>query len=609
MELANVTLNEDFYEIIEEEHISEQDSIRLEKEYGSELQVLCNPDRLDKIAQYIAYHFPRRGYLGKGMVVAIDKFTAVRLHDLVKHHWQKELKKINKKIASAPEDKKKELKEMRDWMRETEMRVIISEEAGEEEKFAKEGLDIKSHRALMNNVNDEGQDLEDIFKMPESKFRLVFICSMWLTGFDVPTASVLYLDKPMRDHTLMQAIARVNRITDFEINGKKKINGLIIDHCNVFGRLKKAMSTYGGNVETGLQSKEGNEATEEVVKDTSVLFDLLKDCINECCNWCKNHEIDLPLILETNEVFNKIEDFHKYADTIIGMKNGREQFKVYDNAISSLYDACRPDILKHRKDYALAEVIHYLRKVVDNNRENDDIDRAKHRIKNLLNESLVATTGLVKEGTVSDSLPSYGIKSYKEIDLSKLDIDKLKEEFKQSKYKNIEIDDLRNFLQSKLNKMLQQNSTRSDFATRLQNIIDRYNAGNQENEEFFEELLRYQESLSEEQQRAAREGLTEEELEIFDLLKKENLTKDETQKVKLAAKELLAKLKENQRTIFIYEWYKNTEQHAKAFDLVRDTLNDYLPDSYDRNLFTVKRDLVFKCILSKAVQNNITQSA
>ncbi|MCC8174360.1 MAG: HsdR family type I site-specific deoxyribonuclease [Odoribacter sp.] len=222
VELANVTLNEDFYEIIEDENISEQDSIRLEKEYGNELQVLRNPDRLDEIAQYIAYHFPRRGYLGKGMVVAIDKFTAVRLYNLVKHHWQEELKRVNIEIASAPEDKKKELKEMRDWMRETEMRVVISEEAGKEEKFAKEGLDIKPHRALMNNVNDEGQDLEDIFKMPESKFRLVFICSMWLTGFDVPTASVLYLDKPMKDHTLMQAIARVNRITDFEIHGKKR---------------------------------------------------------------------------------------------------------------------------------------------------------------------------------------------------------------------------------------------------------------------------------------------------------------------------------------------------------------------------------------------------
>lgn len=609
MQLANETLNEDFYEIIEDENVSEQDSIRLEKEYGNELQVLRNPDRLNEIAQYIAYHFPRRGYLGKGMVVTIDKFTAVRLYDLVKHHWQEELKRLNKKIASAPEDKKEKLKEIREWMRETEMRVVISEEAGEEEKFAKEGLDIKPHRALMNNVNDEGQDLEDIFKMSESKLRLVFICSMWLTGFDVPTASVLYLDKPMKDHTLMQAIARVNRITDFQINGKIKKNGLIIDHCNVFGRLKKAMSTYGGNVATELQFKEGNEATEEVIKEASVLFNLLKDCINECCNWCKNYEINLPAILETNEVFNKVEDFHKYADTIIGIKNGREQLKVYDNAISSLYDACRPEILRYRKDYTLAEVIHYLRKIIDNNRENDDIDNAKHRIKNLLNESMVATNTLVKEGDTYEYVASYGIKTYKEIDLSKLDIDKLKEEFKQSEYKNIEIDDLRNFLQSKLNKMLQQNSNRSDFATRLQNIIDRYNSGSLENEEFFEELLKYKESLTEEQQRATREGLTEEELEIFDLLKKENLNKDETQKVKLAAKKLLAKLKKNQSTIFIDYWYDDTQLRSKASDLVKNTLHEYLPISYDQNIFPIKSNQVFNLILTKSVQGNMVYGA
>lgn len=607
MQLTNETLNDDFIDIIEDENVSEQDSIRLEKEYGNELQIIRNPDRLNEIAKYIAYHFPRRGFLGKGMVVAIDKFTAVRLHDMVKYHWDEELKRLNKEIASASESDKKKLKEMREWMRETEMRVVISEEAGEEEKFAKEGLDIKPHRALMKSVNKEGLDLEDIFKLPESRFRLVFICSMWLTGFDVPTASVLYLDKPMKDHTLMQAIARVNRITDFEINGKKKVNGLIIDHCNVFGRLKKAISTYGGNVDTELQFK--NEANDQTIKEASVLFNLLKDSINECSNWCKNYGIDLPSILESDKVFDKVEDFYKYADIIIGIKNGREQFKVYDNAICSFYDACRPEILKCKKDYVLAEVIHYLRKIIDNNKETDDIDRAKHRIKNLLKESVVATTDLVREGIVSESIVSHGIKTYKEVDLSKLDINKLREEFKKSEYKNIEIDDLRNFLQSKLEKMLKLNSTRSDFATRLQNIIDRYNAGNQENEEFFEELLKYKESLSEEQQRAALEGLTEEELEIFDLLKKENLTKEETQRVKLAAKELLIKLKESRQNIFIHKWYNDTKHRSNVFNLVSDTLHEYLPTSYDQNIFKIKRDLVFNSILTKEVQGNMMKGA
>lgn len=608
MQQANATLSEDFLEIIEDENLSEQDSARLEREYGNELTVLRNPDRLDEIAKDIAYHFPRRGYLGKGMVVAVDKFTAVRIYDFVSKHWQEELKNINREIASATGAKQEELIKRRQWMRETEMAVVVSEEAGEEEKFTKEGLDIKPHRIKMNTVDDEGQDLEDIFKNPDSKFRLVFLCSKWLTGFDVPTASVLYLDKPMKDHTLMQTIARVNRITDYEIDGKPKRNGLVIDYCNVFGRLKKAMSTYGGNTPTE-EDTSFDDDSESPVKKGEVLFDLLQKSIEECVAWCKSYDINLSFILEQDKIFNQVEDFYKFADKIIGIKNGREQFKVYDNAISSLYDACRPEILKRKQEFVLAEVIHYLRNIVENNKDDINIDRARYRFKKLLDESIVTEKPLDKQGILSESTVNYGIKAYREIDLSKLDINKLKEEFKQSKYKNIEIDDLRNFLEDKLSKMLNENSTRTDFATKLQNIIDKYNAGSYENEEFFGELLKYQASLSEEQHRAAREGLTEEELEIFDLLKKDNLTKEETQKVKLAAKQLLIKLKENRRTLLIHEWYKDSAQQEKVKDLIGNTLDSYLPDSYDRNIFSTKKSEIYNCILTKSVQGTMMLGA
>ncbi len=603
MQQANTTLNEDFLDIIEDENLSEQDRTRLEKEFSTELTVLRNPERLDDIAKDIACHFPNRGYLGKGMIVAVDKFTTVHLYNLVSKHWQKEIKKLNKQIASATGQTKEELLQKRQWMRETEMAVVVSEEAGEEEKFEKEGLDIKPHRAKMNQINDEGQDLEDIFKNPDSKFRLVFLCSKWLTGFDVPTASVLYLDKPMKDHTLMQTIARVNRITDYEINGKPKKNGLIIDYCNVFGRLKKAISTYGGSLSENLHDANTSEYT---VKEADTLFDLLQKTIDECVTWCKNHDIDLNSILKHDQTFNQIEDFYKFADTIIGIENGREQFKVYDNAICSFYDSCRPEILQRKQEFILAEVIHYLRKIIENSPNDIDTDNARHRIKNLLNESIISEKSLTDPNSVEEpAIGNHGIKAYREIDLSKLDIDQLKKEYKQSLYKNIEIDDLRNFLEIKLREMLSQNHTRTDLATKLQDIIDRYNAGSSENEEFFEELLKYQASLSEEQGRAAREGLSEEELEIFDLLKKENLTKEENQKVKLAAKQLLIKLKENSRTLLINEWYKDTVQREKVIDLIGNTLDEFLPDSYNRNIFSAKKSEVYDCILTKSLQGTL----
>lgn len=86
------------------------------------------------------------------------------------------------------------------------MAVIISEDADEEAKFAAQGLSISAHRAKMNDIKD-GRDIEDRYKDPNDPLKLVFVCAMWLTGFDVKNLSTLYLDKPMKGHTLMQAIA------------------------------------------------------------------------------------------------------------------------------------------------------------------------------------------------------------------------------------------------------------------------------------------------------------------------------------------------------------------------------------------------------------------
>ena len=122
--------------------------------------------------------------------------------------------------------------------------MVVSEEADEEKKFAKQKLDIKPHRERMNRMDEHGHDIEYNFKDPEHPLQLVFVCAMWLTGFDVPTLSTLYLDKPMKDHTLMQTIARANRVTSWKINGVEKKNGEIIDYYNVFRNMRKALRDY-----------------------------------------------------------------------------------------------------------------------------------------------------------------------------------------------------------------------------------------------------------------------------------------------------------------------------------------------------------------------------
>jgi type I restriction enzyme R subunit len=548
------------------------------------------------------YHFPRRGYLGKGMVIAIDKFTAVKMYDKVKRLWEEEKRKLQTQINSLKDSREKEeQKRLLDWMRKTDMAVIVSEEAGEEDKFEKQNLEIKSHRKRMLTTDENGYDLEYKFKKPDDPLRLVFVCSMWLTGFDAPTVSTLYIDKPMKDHTLMQTITRANRVTDYLINNKPKKNGLIVDYYNVFRNLKKAFASYGGGTFGGASSGE-----DVPVQEKEQLYVLLADAINECREWCSTIGVNLTEISESKVLFNKLGLFDDFADTIVANDEHRKQFVVYDNTIDALYEACKPEILGRRKDFPLAAIIHYLREVIDGKADRTDLESAKRRISQLLDESIVAHA--VEEQNSNRPLieniaaegNAFTIKPWKQIDLSKLDIEKLKEEYKEAPHKNIEIADLRAFISDKLQQMMERNVTRISFAQKLQEIIDRYNSGNSTNENYFEDLMNFMDKMREEEMRAAKEGLTDAELEIFDLLKKENLTKDEEQKVKLAAKSLLHKLQEERPTVLITDWFKDTQTRMIVQQAIKKVLHETLPDSYERAIYSLKCDNVYEHFLTMA---------
>jgi type I restriction enzyme R subunit len=593
--LQNDDIDDDLAEIVSDENLSAENQDKLEREFAQEMSVLKRDSRLEIIAKDIVYHFPRRGYLGKGMVITIDKFTAVKMFDKVKRLWEEEKRELQKQINQAKDpEEKAELKLTLEWMRKTDMAVIVSEEAGEEEKFDKEGLDIRPHRKRMKSVDDNGQEIEDKFKSPSDPVQLVFVCSMWLTGFDAPTVSTLYLDKPMKDHTLMQTIARANRVTDFTIHGKPKKNGLVVDYYNVFRNLKKAFASYGGgSIGTGEDNDENSPA-----RDIEQLFVLLKDAITECDAYCKTINIDLHQIKLSKEIFSKINLFDEYANLILANDEHKKQFIVYDNTIDALYEACKPEIVGRRSEFPLAAIVQYLRQVIDGKADRGNLDSAKRRISQLLDESIIAQEDKeVKEDTKDMQLAAekreYFIKAWKQIDLSKLDVDKLKEEYKKAPYKNIEIADLRAFIQDKLQMMMDRNVTRRSFSEKLQEIIDRYNSGNSSNENYFDDLMAFVEKMKEEEMRAAKEGLTEEELELFDLLKKDKLTKDEEQKVKLAAKNLLHRLKDERPKVLINDWHKDTQTKLQVQAVIKELLDKELPISYDRAIYAAKCDAVF----------------
>jgi type I restriction enzyme R subunit len=585
--IQNEDLDDDLADIVEEENLDDAQQAKLENRFAKEIEVIKREDRLETIAKDIVYHFPRRGYLGKGMVVSLDKFTAVKMYDKVTRLWKKEIKELRGAIKKLTDpDEKNRLQRRLDYMRLVGMAVIVSEECDEEKKFEKQKLNIKAHRGRMNTVDEHGHDVEYNFKDPGNTLQLVFVCAMWLTGFDAPTLSTLYLDKPMKDHTLMQTIARANRVTSWKVNRVEKKNGEIIDYYNVFRNMRKALKDYA-------QGQEGQENLP--VQDKAELFKLLDGAIEQGTAFCSELAIDTTGLLQSKDVFKNVDAFDEYANKLLAKDEWRKGFAIYENTITSLYEACKPEILGSPAVRSVA-VFQYLRGVVDAIIEQKDLDAVAIRVGELLDESLVVDGKL-------DGKPEFRItQSGKTWDLSRINFEKLREDFQCSKYKNIEIADLRAFINHKLEQMLRENSTRTDFATRLQGIIDAYNAGSSSADNYFEELVKFTKDLKEESERHIREGLTEDELELFDLLRKDKMTREETQKVRLAARSLLHRLREESPNVLVTDWFKDSQSKSRVRSAVESVLNEHLPGSYDRVVFTEKCNNVFDLMVDYASQ-------
>ena len=578
--LTNDFLDDDIVEIIEDENLSEDETRALENFSSKILEVIKRDDRLDKIAQDIAYHFPRRGFLGKGMVVSVDKFTAVKMYDKVQFYWNEEKRKLmNERNTAKNEEERKKITSILDYMNNVEMAVIISEDATEEEKFNAQGLDIKKHREKMNEITVDGKDIESRFKDPNDKLQLVFVCAMWLTGFDVPNLSTLYLDKPMKSHTLMQAIARTNRVYP------NKSCGLVIDYVNVFKFMKKALSDYATG-DTDLYP----------AKDVKYLVELLNQCVDEADMFLYDLGIDIKKIIEDSSVFDKLEDLRKAYNIIVEKEEDKEKFKVLTNTMVNLYEASKPQIFEMNWKNEKFSALDYLHGLLHNTIDDEKIRRAKVRLEQILDSS-------VTSNTASDNNDGYVIHRSKVIDLSKIDTEKLKDEIKQAEYKAIEIDDLKEYLEKALESMINKNCTRIKFSERFKNIIDRYNAGGTENEEYYEQLVKFVEELQKEQERARTEDLTEEELEMYDLLiKGKKLSKAEEQKVKLAAKNLYKKLTTERDNLLVVDWYKDEQPKLKVKHAIEDSLNNDLPESYDKEIFNSKINLLLNHFIDMAVQ-------
>ena len=578
--LDNEWLDTDVDQIVEDEDLNDREKELLENSSSRILEVIKRDGRLEKIAQDIAHHFPRRGFLGKGMVISVDKYTTVRMYDKVQHYWQEEKKAlIKERNTEKDEEKRKELTARLNYMDNVEMAVVVSEEADEVEKFKAQGLDIEVHRKKMNWISPEGKDIEDRFKDKDDKLRLVFVCAMWLTGFDVPSLSTLYLDKPMKNHTLMQAIARANRV----FPGKPC--GIIVDYVNVFKYMQRALSEYAT----------GSDGNDFPAKDIDQLINNLDQCIDEIDQFLLSIDISLDSILEETDPLARIELYRQAYNRILEKDEWKDRFKVLSNLLENLYDASKPEIFEKGWYNNKFAPIMYLIGLFYNQIDDEKLARAKAKMAEVLDRSVTAAE--------ADDQSKYVIHEGKVIDLSKLDVEDIRHVIDATPYKALEIENLREYIEKTLEQMINKNCTRIKFSERYKSIIDRYNAGGSENEDYYEKLLELIESLKREQSRVTEMDLEEEELEIYDLLIKDRkLTKAEEQKVKLAAKNLYKKLSEEKKNVMVIDWYKDDQPRQKVLAIIQLSLNNDLPDSYDRNVFSSKTHLLMNHFIDMAVQ-------
>lgn len=584
--LQNDFLDDDIVDIIEDENLNEDEARLLENSSSRILEVIKRDDRLDKVAQDIAHHFPRRGFLGKGMVVSVDKFTAVRMYDKIQHYWPIEKQNlIRERNEARTEEERNALTKALNYMNRTEMAVIISEEADEEDKFAKQGLDITKHRAKMKEITPDGKDIEDRFKDPKDSLQLVFVCAMWLTGFDVKSLSTLYLDKPMKGHTLMQAIARANRVYP------EKTSGIIVDYVNVFKYMKKALTEYAT----------GDDVSIFPVKNIDKLIDCIDETIKEADSFLLSLNISLDKIISDSSTFDRLDLLRDAYNIIIEKDENIEKFKVILNTLINLYEASKPEIFERNWSNEKFSPLVYLHGLFHHTIDDEKVARARRRMSQVLDGSVTANQEFTNY--VNDSGFQYKIEGTEVIDLSKIDVEELRKEIKLAKYKAVEINDLKEYLEKALEQMINRNCTRVKFSERYKRIIDSYNAGGTENEEYYEQLVKLLEELKQEEDRAYTEGLTEEELEIYDLLiAGKKLTKTEEQKVKLSAKNLYKKIVDNRDNLLVVDWYKDEQPRAKFKYEIEVSLNNDLPDSYDKVSFDSKVSLLMNHFVDMAVQ-------
>ncbi|MDZ4405858.1 type I restriction endonuclease subunit R [Prosthecobacter sp.] len=568
--IAKLDLNDRIAEAVARAELDPDKEALLEKLLGKDYEIITARDRLNKLALDFVEHCATRWESGKSMLVCIDKITAGRMSKRVRRLWKLKLARVRVLIsqkeatlngcddADQRQAQQKELVWLQGqakWLEETLVEMIISEAQNEVRDFKKWGVDIIPSRALMKQgfETPDGKrlDVESAFKNPEHPFRVAIVCAMWLTGFDVECLTTLYIDKPMKAHTLMQAIARANRVypgKDF---------GLIVDYNGMLKSLREALAQYalGGDDSGG----------EEVVAPIEERVKALVSALEETENHLRGLDFE-PDSLNGTKGFARIAAIADGAEAVIGSRDeGKRRFEILARQVFIRFKALimEPSVFTFAERHDNIEAIY---KKLEERRDNADVSELLKELHRIVNEAIRAAE------------PGDDQKSEKLFDISKINLEKLRAEFaKKAKRKASVVEDIRKIVEKKLEQMLARNPLRMDYYKKYTEIIADYNRDKDRVtiEETFARLMDLANSMSEEDRRAAEEGLSEDEYALFCLLQKDNLGKAERERVKLASKSLydaLSKLiAERDR------WTEKEQTQAEVDVLIQDTVFMMLP--------------------------------
>jgi len=566
-DLKNPEINEEIASALEMAgDLDASQLAKLEREFSKEVHLLTAKKRLRLVAQDFVRHYSDLWTSGKAMFVSYNKVTCVRMYNYVQEYWQREIKLLEQAIEKC--DSQQEVQEMQRklaWMKETDMAVVVSQEQNEIQTFQKWGLDILPHRERM-----EKEELDKQFKDGDSRLRIVFVCAMWLTGFDVKTLSCLYIDKPMKAHTLMQTIARANRVAE------GKTNGLIIDYIGIVKALRQALADYTANPAGGNGGNDPTVNKEELIKH-------VLEAIAAATAFLQEHDFVLDRLIRA-ENFMKLFLLKEAANAMCETAEIRKTYCTYATTLLKLWKYLdREDItheMKQQKD-----AIEAIYKELQKKRQHADITDLSVAINEIVNDHLELEATMAAEDAPS------------RFDISGINFELLRREFAKSREKNLIMKDLQDVLQERLAQMMAANPSRINFYEKYQQIIHDYNSEQDRVsiEKTFEDLMKLSNQLSEEERRYVREGFeNDEQLSMFDVLMKDDLTKEDIKKLKKVAVELLNKIKQQLETMD--HPFDKQETKASLIITIRDLLWAELPQSYSDESINYYRDKVYNYV-------------